>query len=195
MHADVHSFVVRVRAELPQHFRGCRVLEIGSYNVNGSVRQWFEGCDYLGVDWRPGPGVDRVCLAHELDEPPESRDTVISTETLEHDKFWPQTLAKAWELLKPGGLLVVTTAGFDRPPHELEAGVDRHYAPQQPDELRPHLRGFLAFYEEQRTGTQGIRFACRKENAPLRTRLDPPHAPAGPHFPGPAIGNSPSTDS
>lgn len=33
-----------------------RVLEIGSYDVNGSVREIFGGCsEYVGVDLREGP--------------------------------------------------------------------------------------------------------------------------------------------
>ena len=41
------------------------VLECGSYNVNGSVRDLFAVREYIGLDWRPGPGVDVVNLVHE----------------------------------------------------------------------------------------------------------------------------------
>jgi 23S rRNA G2069 N7-methylase RlmK/C1962 C5-methylase RlmI len=40
---------------------GARVLEIGSYDVNGGIRHLFRGAsDYVGVDLDHGPGVDRV---------------------------------------------------------------------------------------------------------------------------------------
>src|SRR5690606_27806966 len=41
------------------HARGLAaldVIELGSYDVNGSVRPLFVG-DYTGIDMRPGPGV------------------------------------------------------------------------------------------------------------------------------------------
>ena len=37
--------------------------------------------EYIGLDWRPGPGVDVVGLVHEY-QPGRLFDTVISTEML-----------------------------------------------------------------------------------------------------------------
>jgi hypothetical protein len=45
---------------------GKRVLELGSYIVNGSLRDIilkFGPKEYIGVDIVPGPGVDVVCGA------------------------------------------------------------------------------------------------------------------------------------
>lgn len=110
MHAEIMDFCRRVRSLTPRHFRGCHVLEVGSYIANGSVRDLFEACDYLGVDVSEGPGVDRVCAAHDLQEPDESFDTVISTQALEHDLHYQKTVPKMIQLLRPGGLLVMTCA-------------------------------------------------------------------------------------
>ena len=48
---------------------GATVLEVGSYDVNGSVRPYIESLDpaqYLGVDAGPGPSVDRVVDCEQL---------------------------------------------------------------------------------------------------------------------------------
>ena len=52
------------------------IVEIGSYQVEGqqeiaNLRSLFPGRDYLGIDMRPGPGVD--CLANVENLP--QRDT------------------------------------------------------------------------------------------------------------------------
>lgn len=47
-----------VAEQVGLHQLGCRsTLEVGSLNVNGTVRDLFTGV-YLGVDMRDGPGVD-----------------------------------------------------------------------------------------------------------------------------------------
>ena len=123
MHEEVRDFLGRVKQALPAHFSGRRVLEVGSYDVNGSAREFFEDCNYIGCDWRAGPGVDTVGLLHQLKLPDESFQTVVSTECLEHDPYWRQTLTEMKRILSPGGLLLVTVAAFDRRPHELDCAV------------------------------------------------------------------------
>ncbi len=97
------------------------VLEVGSYNVNGTIRDVFQASasSYTGVDITAGPGVDIVLDAHKLNEAfaPETFDTVLSCECLEHDtKPWI-TVAHLHALLKPGGYLFVTTPTFGFPLH------------------------------------------------------------------------------
>jgi hypothetical protein len=60
--------------------------------------------------------VDRVVLAHQFLRP-EAYDVVISSEMLEHDKFWFTSLKQMYANLKAGGLMVVTCAGPKRPEH------------------------------------------------------------------------------
>jgi hypothetical protein len=66
--------------------RSIEVLEVGSRDVNGSVRLVFEpDCkSYLGVDREAGAGVDRVASVYELDHVLEGAlyDLVVSTEML-----------------------------------------------------------------------------------------------------------------
>lgn len=116
MHASVTDFVKQVKQLHPQAFKDCRVLEVGSRYINGTVRTFFDRCNYTGLDLAPGPLVDEVC--HVADYPAASfANTVISCEALEHDKRWAESIRTMLELLHPGGLLVITCAGPGRAEH------------------------------------------------------------------------------
>lgn len=97
------------------------VLEIGSLDINGSVRSFFEQCNYTGLDIGPGPGVDVVCEGQKYDAPSASFDVVICCEVMEHNPFWADTLRNMMRLLKPGGFLVMSCATKGR----LEHGTTR----------------------------------------------------------------------
>src|SRR5579875_249191 len=94
-----------------EHFRGKKVLEIGSAYVNGSVRPIIERfcypAEYIGVDIQPGKGVDVVLPAERLVDHfgPDSFDVVISTEMLEHVRDWRKVISNMKDVLKPGGYI------------------------------------------------------------------------------------------
>lgn len=93
--------------------RDHRVLEVGSMNINGSLREHVEPLGpaaYIGVDFMPGAGVDVVCDASNLVEQfgAESFDVVISTEMLEHAKDWRAAVDAMKRVLIPGGILLLT---------------------------------------------------------------------------------------
>jgi len=95
-----------------------RIIEIGSFDVNGTVRQKFgEAKSFLGVDLVEGPGVDLVCRGHEVKEDIGPFDISIATEVFEHDFYWKLTLRKLTRLTRPGGLVVVTCGSKGRPEH------------------------------------------------------------------------------
>lgn len=134
MHTQVRTFIESCKSNYPTYFRNQRVLEMGSYNVNGSPRTHFTDCDYTGVDIHEGPGVDVVALAHEYtDDLPY--DVIVSTEMLEHDPHWRLSIHNMCQLLRPGGALILTCATTPRNPHGTEAypdgtglyGPDPHY--------------------------------------------------------------------
>ncbi|MBC9822509.1 methyltransferase domain-containing protein [Terrabacter sp. MAHUQ-38] len=96
---------------------GGRVLEIGSYDVNGTVRSIFEAREYVGVDLVHGPGVDIVSFGHEIAEPSGSYDLAISGECFEHDPHWQATFLNMARLTRPGGVVAFTCASTGRPEH------------------------------------------------------------------------------
>lgn len=97
---------------------GARVVEIGAYDVNGSVRSLFDGAiTYVGVDLQGGAGVDVVAYGHEFHSPTASFDIAISGECFEHDPYWAQTFGNMCRLVRPGGLVAFTCASRGRPEH------------------------------------------------------------------------------
>jgi SAM-dependent methyltransferase len=116
-HPEQAEFFDSIRAQYPTHFDGVRVLEVGSLDINGSVRGLFRDCDYTGVDLQPGRGVDLACPGHLLALPTASFDTVISAECFEHNPFWRETLTNMLRMTRPGGLVLISCATTGRREH------------------------------------------------------------------------------
>lgn len=134
MHESVMQFLRENISEA--EIRGKSVLEVGSYDVNGSPRSIIMPLgpgSYVGVDFQAGPGVDRVIdasrLQHEFGF--DSFDIVLSTEMLEHAKDWKGAVTSMKRVLKPGGLLVITTRGPGFPyhgyPHDYWRYTSSHF--------------------------------------------------------------------
>lgn len=116
MHQSVYDFVARVKEKFPEAFTGKVVHEVGSRNINGTVRPFFSQCDYTGFDLGYGVCVDVV--GHYLNtETPDYVDTIVSCEALEHDRYWVHSLRQMLDNLKRGGLLILTAGGPGRPEH------------------------------------------------------------------------------
>ena len=103
-----------------------RTLEIGSFDVNGGVRDLFINDirheEYIGTDMREGPGVDFVVNSHDLLKhfSPDSFDTIVCLETFEHDdKFW-LTMQNINQLIRVGGYLMLSAPTI---------GYGKHYNP------------------------------------------------------------------
>lgn len=127
MHAEISDFISRMKAEFPMAFLSAtRVLECGSLDINGTPKRFFNLTDeYVGIDWRPGPNVDKVSLVHEYQgELDRYFNFVISTSLLEHDPFWKESIKRMVELLGIGGSLLVTCAGVGFHQHELETSPE-----------------------------------------------------------------------
>jgi SAM-dependent methyltransferase len=128
-HAEQRGFFAAV-AEVNRHLvGGARVLEIGSYDVNGSVRALFSTAgEYIGVDLEHGPGVDVVSFGHHVDHPDGSYDITISGECFEHDPHWTETFQNMVRMTRPGGLVTFSCASVGRPEHGT-ARTDRTDSP------------------------------------------------------------------
>jgi SAM-dependent methyltransferase len=111
MHRSVKEYVKEFLQE--NDCKGTSILEVGSRNVNGSVREFIELMkpkEYIGIDMLPGRGVDVVGLAENLTTifGKDRFDIVISTEMLEHCKEWKKSLIEIFFVCKPGGLILLT---------------------------------------------------------------------------------------
>ncbi len=91
-------------------------LELGSLDVNGSVREYF-GEDYVGIDIEAGKSVDRVMNANDIGGLDERFDCVLSLNLFEHDRYFWKTVEGVKKVLKPGGTFVVVTPTFFFPIH------------------------------------------------------------------------------
>jgi len=104
-----------------------KIIEVGSYNVNGSLRhiiEFFDPAEYVGIDIQDGPDVDIVCDAEDIIERfgEESFDVVISTETVEHIKDWKKVISNIKRICKPNGLILVSgrSPGYPYHPHPID---------------------------------------------------------------------------
>lgn len=95
------------------------VLDMGSYDVNGSYRNLFPESNfiYTGLDMAAGPNVDivprNVYKWNELSD--NSFDVVISGQAFEHIEFFWWTLEEMARVLRPEGLMcVINPRGFNR---------------------------------------------------------------------------------
>jgi SAM-dependent methyltransferase len=106
----------------PEEVQGKKVLEVGSYETNGSLRPLIESyipAQYTGVDIQNGPGVDVICKAEDILEVfgKESFDVIISTELLEHIRDWRKAINNFKDVCKIDGIILVTTRSYGCPYH------------------------------------------------------------------------------
>ncbi len=125
MHPSAYEFAST--ALTAEQVKGKRVVEVGAYDVNGSVREPVTAlgpAKYLGTDERDGPGVDLPVLAERLPGVlgRDCAGIVIATEMLEHAIDWRGAVTGMVTILAPGGCLVLTTrsAGFPHHPHPVD---------------------------------------------------------------------------
>jgi hypothetical protein len=115
-HEKMQNYILSIKNKFPAYFNNVRVLDIGSLDINGNNRIFFDNCDYTGVDIGEGKNVDVVSLGHEYNSD-KKFDVVITTELLEHDIFWKKTFLNGLNLLNNYGLYIFTCAGYGRPEH------------------------------------------------------------------------------
>jgi SAM-dependent methyltransferase len=90
------------------------ILEIGSYQCEGqgdliNLRSLFAGKQYVGLDFRAGPGVDCVASVEALPQRDASVGTVLALSTFEHvQQFW-RGFDEVHRVLRPDGVFVVAS--------------------------------------------------------------------------------------
>lgn len=116
-HKEQQNFVMEVKNKFPNFFNNKKVLDVGSFNVCGNEKPYFDNCDFIGLDIGLGSGVDVVCPAQEYDAPDDSFDTIISCECFEHNPYYEDTIKNIVRMLKSGGLFLFTCATIGRAVH------------------------------------------------------------------------------
>lgn len=113
MHGSVLGFFA-YGALQSREVTGRDVLEVGSLDVNGSIRRFVESrkpATYVGIDIVDGPGVDLVLDCDNLPSVycDNMFDVVISAEMMEHTESWQTSMLAMVRVLRPGGVIVITT--------------------------------------------------------------------------------------
>ena len=87
------------------------VLDIGCGQQ--PYRPFFTGvaARYVGLDAHPGPRVDVVGPAESLPFADGEFNVVVSTQMLEHVPEPAEVVREAWRVLRPGGVLLLSTHG------------------------------------------------------------------------------------
>ena len=84
-----------------------KILDVGSYSVNGNVRPIFEGGNYIGVDMEMGPNVDVVANANNLPFLDNEIDIVVSISCFEHDDMFWLTFLEMCRVINVGGYIYI----------------------------------------------------------------------------------------
>ena len=94
-----------------------KVLDVGSYDVNGNYREIFEakGIKYIGLDMESGPNVDVVPKnTYKWEELKTGEfDIVVSGQALEHIEFFWKTMEEIVRVTKKDGIIcIIAPNGF-----------------------------------------------------------------------------------
>lgn len=109
-HIEQREFFESVKRLFPYFFNNVSVLEVGSLDINGSVRDLFSATRYVGVDLGEGAGVDVVGRGEDLWFADGEFDVCISAECFEHNPEW---LATFDEMVRVAGQLVIMTCATE----------------------------------------------------------------------------------
>ena len=107
------------------------VLDVGSADISGTIKNYLSGKEYLGVDMVPAPNVDEVVNGHELKDHFKDRkfDLVICFDVFEHDDAFWLTLEGLRYVTKPGGYMMIGVPCRNCPEHNHPADYWR-FMPQ-----------------------------------------------------------------
>lgn len=106
-----------------EEIEGKRFIEVGSRDVNGSLRLYverFNPSEYIGIDIEKGRGVDLIVRAEDMVNKfgRESFDVVIATEVLDHILDWRLAVSNMKHVVKSSsGIILVTVRSRKFPYH------------------------------------------------------------------------------
>lgn len=114
MHASQYNHMAQSMAKYLPKDRHLDVLELGSGaspNQTVTHRSLFDGVDhnYVGVDVRPAPNVDRLMQRpYSIPARSGSVDVVVAGSVFEHVPFFWASILELARVLRPNGLLFAT---------------------------------------------------------------------------------------
>jgi hypothetical protein len=175
-HPEQQKFFEQLAILFADHFTGnVNVLEIGSQDINGTVRDYFQPeANYLGLDLGIAKGVDWTIPGELVELPDQWARVCISTECFEHAATWEQILLNMIRITQEDGLLILSIAGNGRATHgTVDSDVESsplttsYYKNLGPDDITQKIKlghyfkrhGFQVNSEAADTYFWGIRSA------------------------------------
>lgn len=125
-HKEQREFFTEMKNRFPEYFDNVSVIEMGSLDINGTVRDFYNPTQYVGVDLDEGPGVDVVCPAQEVNFQDGSFDVAVSAECFEHNPYWAETFANMYRIASK--FVIFTCASDGREVH----GTPSHHPGTSP---------------------------------------------------------------
>ncbi|MDA9631395.1 hypothetical protein N9S64_01780 [Candidatus Pelagibacter sp.] len=118
-HFEQKKFIEIILDQLKKadSFDNMSVLEVGSYNVGGSIKEYFVKNDYTGVDLIEGPNVDIILNGSELKKLNKRYSIVISCECFEHAESWKDIFLSMYNVCNENGFVIFTCASRGRTEH------------------------------------------------------------------------------
>ena len=118
MHLSSLEHVERLVGKYLPDKTSLKIVDIGSYDVNGSYKQFFNrpSWHYVGVDLSAGPNVDVILTSpYRLPFSSHSIDVIVSGQAFEHIEFFWLTWLEMARVLKPGGMifLLAPSRGYE----------------------------------------------------------------------------------
>ena len=169
------SCIAFARAQVaPEDVAGKTVLEVGALEVNGSVRPVIDAlgpASYVGVDIVEGPGVDALCDVTVLTDRygENAFDLVLATELVEHVRDWRAAFTNMKQVLRPGGMILVTTRSRGFAIH----GYPWDYWRYEPEDMEQIFSDFEIFAIEQDPEAPGVFIKARRPSDSVKVaRLD-----------------------
>lgn len=108
MHPSAMAGAADFFLRFSREFSEPTIVEIGSQDVNGSLREVAPPCKYVGLDFQQAKGVD-IVLEDAYHFPLEDNyaEMVITSSCFEHSEMFWLTFLEGVRILKPNGLFYI----------------------------------------------------------------------------------------
>lgn len=119
-HPEQKKFISKLKEQFSKNFKDIKMLEVGSLNINGTIRDYFDNCTYIGYDVGAGDCVDVVYDGVTFRPEDVEFDTVGSCNCFEHNPNWVSNFRDMHRILRTNGLLFISVPTTGCPEHGTE---------------------------------------------------------------------------